>query len=161
MGERNRARPLVAGLKTAVKGMLATPAGWGLLGLARSPATVVLTYHRVGAKTDLFPGLDIRLFCEQMLWLRQRCRIIGPDQLCDSVTRPRPDRLSVLLTFDDGYRGYHDHVYPVLRELGLPALVFLSTAYVDDERRLFEWDALWLALQRTRRGAHSPAVGAL
>jgi peptidoglycan/xylan/chitin deacetylase (PgdA/CDA1 family) len=32
-----------------------------------------------------------------------------------------------LLTFDDGYRGWAEHGYPVLRELGVPAVQFVIT----------------------------------
>jgi peptidoglycan/xylan/chitin deacetylase (PgdA/CDA1 family) len=137
--------------RSAAKWLLATGAAWRLTGLLRPNATVVLMYHRVGPTADPFPGLDIGVFRRQALWLSLNCDVIAPEDLRQSVLRRRRRRPEVLLTFDDGYRGYHDHVYPVLKELGLPALVFLSTAYVDDHTRLFESDVVWLATQRTRR----------
>ncbi|HSW09583.1 MAG TPA: polysaccharide deacetylase family protein [Bacillota bacterium] len=35
-----------------------------------------------------------------------------------------------LLTFDDGYLGWAEHGYPVLRELGVPAVQFLLTGHL-------------------------------
>ena len=56
----------------------------------------------------------------------------------------------MLVTFDDGYRDYREAAYPILSALGIPALVFVTTAYIDEPTRLFWWEALALALQRTR-----------
>jgi peptidoglycan/xylan/chitin deacetylase (PgdA/CDA1 family) len=44
---------------------------------------------------------------------------------------------AVALTFDDGYASNHDLALPVLREFGLPATVFITTAFLDGE------DMLW------------------
>jgi peptidoglycan/xylan/chitin deacetylase (PgdA/CDA1 family) len=139
-------------LKTAVKRMVATRWGWKLALLSRrAPGTVVLTYHRVGLPSDVFANLPISTFRAHMLWLKKHCAIIGPDELRESVARPSRTRQSVLITFDDGYRGYHDHVYPVLDELNIPAVVFLTTAFMDDPSRLFWWDMLDLATRETRK----------
>ncbi len=40
---------------------------------------------------------------------------------------PRP----VVLTFDDGYRDFYEHAFPVLQELGFTATVFVITARLD------------------------------
>jgi len=141
----------VSPLKTAVKRALATGWGWKLARLGQGPVgAAVLTYHRVGTASDVFPNLPISVFRSHMLWLKQHCSVIAPDDLRERATHPSR-RQSVLVTFDDGYRDYHDHVYPVLDELKIPAVVFLTTAFMDDPARLFWWDMLDLATRRAPR----------
>lgn len=45
------------------------------------------------------------------------------------------------VTFDDGWRDNFLHAYPVLRELGIPATVFLATGAVEG-RRPFWWQGM-------------------
>jgi peptidoglycan/xylan/chitin deacetylase (PgdA/CDA1 family) len=53
------------------------------------------------------------------------------------------------ITFDDGYADVHARALPILRELALPATVFVPTGYVGSARRLTH-DRLYAALWRTR-----------
>jgi peptidoglycan/xylan/chitin deacetylase (PgdA/CDA1 family) len=45
---------------------------------------------------------------------------------------PVPPR-TVAVTFDDGFESVYVHAWPVLRELQIPATVFLATAYMDGD----------------------------
>jgi peptidoglycan/xylan/chitin deacetylase (PgdA/CDA1 family) len=137
-------------VKQAAKALLASRWGWRATRALRPLGTAVFMYHRVSPLSDPFPTLDIRVFRAQMEWLKARCRVIAPEELRDTLDRPSRQR-AVLLTFDDGYKSYFDHVYPVLEKLEMPSLVFLSTAFVDDPARRFAWDTLHLATQRTTR----------
>ena len=52
---------------------------------------------------------------------------------------PTPRKLSastlrVVLTFDDGYRDFYTHAFPVLRQYGFSATVFLPTDFIGDGR---------------------------
>jgi peptidoglycan/xylan/chitin deacetylase (PgdA/CDA1 family) len=44
----------------------------------------------------------------------------------------------VVITFDDGYRDFHQNAFPVLNRLGLTANVFLPTAYIGDTTLKFK-----------------------
>jgi peptidoglycan/xylan/chitin deacetylase (PgdA/CDA1 family) len=47
-----------------------------------------------------------------------------------------PDR-PVMVTFDDGFRNNLEHAAPVLRRLGIPALIHVATGYVGSTRPLW------------------------
>jgi len=40
-------------------------------------------------------------------------------------------RNAFVVTFDDGYGNFHDYALPILKELGIPATLFLATAFLD------------------------------
>src|SRR3954469_21653498 len=104
--------------------------GWQLSAPMRKPGCIVLMYHRIGRPDDPFPHVDVDDFRRQLSWLQEHCDVIGPAALPQAAERSSPDRPPVLLTFDDGTRDYHDIAYPVLKEFGMPAVVFLITDYV-------------------------------
>src|SRR5262249_2051884 len=49
---------------------------------------------------------------------------------------------SVVLTFDDGYRSFKLFAYPVLKELGFTATLFVYTDYVGAGRNALSWPEL-------------------
>jgi peptidoglycan/xylan/chitin deacetylase (PgdA/CDA1 family) len=137
--------------KTTIKSLTATDLGWKAAGLLRGPGVLILLYHRIAAPDDRFPGLDVTVFKAQMQWLVAHCTLISPDQLHEFTRSPRSSRPPVLVTFDDGYLSYRERAYPVLKDLEIPALLFITTAYIDEPRRLFWWDALRAAVEQTNR----------
>lgn len=49
----------------------------------------------------------------------------------------------IVLTFDDGYSGHYDHVFPLMQEYGYPAIFSIFTAKVDGDivgRSTVTWD---------------------
>jgi peptidoglycan/xylan/chitin deacetylase (PgdA/CDA1 family) len=139
--------------KRAVKRALATGLGWRSAGaLLRKPGVIVLTYHRINGADRRFEGLPVEQFAAQMRWVRATCDPIGPEELVERARRPSRLRPAVLVTFDDGYRDYHDLAYPVLDALGIPAVVFLATSFMDQGGMLWteEVQAMVLATERER-----------
>jgi peptidoglycan/xylan/chitin deacetylase (PgdA/CDA1 family) len=139
----------IRALKAAVKSVVATDHGFAL-SRSRKPGCVVLTYHRVGLPTDPFPNLNVADFSAQMEWLSRTCNIIAPEELRARAAWGAPSRPNVLVTFDDGYRNYFDHAYPVLKRFGIRALNFLCTGFNDDTKLMGWWDRLHLAVHRSR-----------
>ena len=97
---------------------------------------LVLMYHGVG---DRSPKSDpYHLFVAQDRIRRQLTTLLDhgwtPLPLDAYLSGDTPPR-SVLLTFDDGYRGMVDEGLPLLRELGVPATVFVLTGLIGDRSR--------------------------
>lgn len=113
---------------------------------------VVLTYHRVappGVRPDLHPGLvsaDPEAFHEQVTWVARRATVVDLATVLRAADgEPLPPR-SVLITFDDAYADVAEHAWPVLRELGLPAVMFVPTG-APDGGGAFWWDRLHAAIE--------------
>lgn len=105
------------------------------MGAERVP---VLMYHRVDPAAD-DPALCVapRRFAAQMRWLADHgyrpCSHAAFRDWYLGQTELPP--LAVLLTFDDGYAGLHEHVLPVLAARGWPATVFLVSALIGAHDR--------------------------
>lgn len=97
-----------------------------------------MTYHYVRPSFDLpFPaifGLTPEALREQLENLSQCGQFMSQDDILAVVSgRARlPDR-ALLVTFDDGLREHYEHAWPVLREMGIPAIFFVSTAPLEQE----------------------------
>ena len=141
----------VGGIKAAVKSAVATSTGWRLATRSRPAGCIVLLYHRIGRRGDPFPNLDVASFAAQVEWLTRNCRVIAPEALRDRARHAPSGRPEVVITFDDGYRDYHDLAYPVLKAHGVRAINFLSTAYLDDPALAGWWDTLHLAVRASTR----------
>jgi peptidoglycan/xylan/chitin deacetylase (PgdA/CDA1 family) len=129
----------------------------------------VLTYHRVDwpdARPHLYPSLisaTPEAFSRQMEFVAAQYQVVSLAQVLDARRggAPLPPR-SVLVTFDDAYRDFAEHAWPVLERLRLPAVLFVPTAFPDQPQRAFWWDRLYAALDRTTfRGPLTSPLGPL
>lgn len=138
-------------------GNVATGLAVGVLDrIATRPAGMfsVLTYHRVdetAARPDLHPGLLSATPGEFDAQIRELAAVARPISLTDLLAaragRPLPPR-AVLVTFDDGYADVATHAWPILRRHGVPAVLFVATAYPGTGRP-FWWDRLHHAISAT------------
>jgi peptidoglycan/xylan/chitin deacetylase (PgdA/CDA1 family) len=144
-------------LKHAIKSVLASPVGWRTVGpIVRQRGVIVLTYHRIVGEGPSLSGVSVARFNEQMRWIRDNCDPIGPEALKARAGAPRSGRPAVLVTFDDGYRSYCDLAYPVLKQYGIPAVVFLVTGLVDEPGVLWTDRVQWAALTTARTSVTLP-----
>ena len=103
----------------------------------REPVLRILMYHKVNDLPDNPPSVPTAAFAAQMTWLRERYAPIAVDDLLAARRGERAlPRRAVLVTFDDGYRDNLEHAAPVLHRLGIPALIFLPTAFIGAARPL-------------------------
>jgi peptidoglycan/xylan/chitin deacetylase (PgdA/CDA1 family) len=113
----------------------------------------VLTYHRVAHSAGsplLYPGLftDPSEFAKQMAFVTSRYRAISLEELL-AVRRGEKELplRSVLVTFDDGYRDFAEHAWPILQQHRIPAVLFIPTSFPGNPGRAFWWDRLYGALR--------------
>jgi peptidoglycan/xylan/chitin deacetylase (PgdA/CDA1 family) len=109
-----------------------------LLTLTRGRARVLM-YHGVcvGGRAEApFAGRGKHVpaadFDHQMGWLARHMRPIGIEELvaCLESGRELPPK-SVVVTLDDGYRNNHDVALPILTRHRIPAVVYVSTGFID------------------------------
>ena len=124
----------------------------------------ILVYHNLAAQSKGRLVLGADAFAEQMRYLkREGYRVATLTQFVEwtQLKRQLP-RKSVVLTFDDGYHSFRDYAYPVLKELGFPATLFVYTDYVGASRNALSWDDLkTLAAEGFEVQAHSKTHGDL
>jgi len=117
----------------------------------------VLTYHRIGyadESPNLEPGLisaSPTEFKKQMQLLAKRYNPISMAQLLAAHRGEStlPAKV-ILVTFDDGYEDFAELAWPILKEIGVPATLFVPTAFPDGEARGFWWDRIHAALLQTK-----------
>jgi peptidoglycan/xylan/chitin deacetylase (PgdA/CDA1 family) len=118
----------------------------------------VLIYHRI-ADPESSPRLDPALvsatpdvFKQQMQYLAARFRVVSLSDVLRAFQKGTalPED-AVLVTFDDAYADFGTTAWPILKSLGLPAALFVPTAYPDSPNQLFWWDRLYCAVTSTTR----------
>ena len=101
----------------------------------------VLMYHKIGDDKDNDAVIREDLFREQMKFLKDNgYNPLTMDQLYDYVVNGTavPEK-PVVLTFDDGYADTYSIVYPIMKEYGFAATVFINPGDVGTR---LTWDQI-------------------
>jgi peptidoglycan/xylan/chitin deacetylase (PgdA/CDA1 family) len=122
----------------------------------------ILCYHRVSSERD---RLAVRpdVFRAQMERLLELAEVVSVSDVPRLLAGDAAGRY-VCVSFDDGYHDFLTDALPVLRELGVPAAVFVPCAAISGEAR-FRWyrrQPALLSWPELEELAHDPlvAVGA-
>jgi peptidoglycan/xylan/chitin deacetylase (PgdA/CDA1 family) len=182
MGERADNSPkwiVRRGMKAAVAGALcAAGARWVVREMARRVAggarVLILSYHRptldfLADARESLPSLLVstETLKRQVQQIAREREIVSLDEACRRLSAPpspapraarAPD--VAVLTFDDAYVGVYEEALPVLRDLRVPAAVFVPTGFVGTGRRLVH-DRLYAALRELSRRRVLPAAAGL
>jgi peptidoglycan/xylan/chitin deacetylase (PgdA/CDA1 family) len=133
-----------------VNGLLSSMFGRGLFSAVRNahPSQLtVLNYHRiVDSSSDGFctfkPNVSAapEMFALQMDYVKKNYNVISVEQLTAWLLGEKTLPLhSAMITFDDGYFDNLAYAYPILKERGLSAVIFLATKYMGSSSP-FYWD---------------------
>jgi peptidoglycan/xylan/chitin deacetylase (PgdA/CDA1 family) len=159
--------------KSWIKSAVANVLYWtGLLSMMASRRlkgrAVVLMYHRVlpaelASRSFSHPGIIVtpESFSRHMDFLKRKFSPLSLaefHQHMESGT-PFPDG-ACLVTFDDGWVDNYDYALPILRERGIPAVVFVATDYIGSNRPFWQERLGHLLYQASHRGLCQPVLHA-
>ncbi|WP_081824379.1 polysaccharide deacetylase family protein [Paenibacillus sp. UNC451MF] len=95
----------------------------------------VLAYHHLSHDEQSNVTITPQLFREQLSFLRQKgYEFITLEQFKQFIDGASVPKKAVLITFDDGYESFYTHGYPVLKEMGIPAVNFVVTKDLHDPK---------------------------
>ena len=125
---------------------------------------LILSYHRVvkdyaqEKDRSLFTlNIGQQTFRRHVEALLRTHDVVSIDEALAVLAGTRAAKRDVaVITFDDGYRDVYTHAFPVMRELGVPGIVYVPSSFAGTDRKLGH-DRLWLALEqmRQRNGTHA------
>lgn len=117
---------------------------------------LIVYYHNVVREAlDEFDRKLSRIhldeFAGQMRRLAEDFNPVSLETMHSMLRAGEHDPKAVAVTFDDGYQGVIANALPLLRELGIPATIFVVTDYVrrPGELRLLHFDELEAAFRLT------------
>jgi peptidoglycan/xylan/chitin deacetylase (PgdA/CDA1 family) len=115
-----------ATLEKVLDRVLARSPAQGLMRRRSSRQLAVLAYHGID---------DPDRFATQLDWLARESQPVSLDDVLAAVLHgaPLPER-AVLITFDDGQRNVFDVGLPLLRERGIPAVVYVVAGLLDTDQ---------------------------
>jgi peptidoglycan/xylan/chitin deacetylase (PgdA/CDA1 family) len=132
---------------------------------------LILGYHLptpdfAASAREVLPSLLVSTATlrRQLQQLAREREIISLSEACRRLEAPpsRGGRIPdvAVVTFDDGYAGVHELAFPVLRDLRIPATVYVPTGYIGTRRRL-PHDRLFASLSELARRRILPEAAGL
>lgn len=108
-----------------------------------NPVIPILAYHKVDKKFEFggtwtTPGQ----FKRQMEFVKDQGMVtVTISRAVEIIKEGRKDKDKYLcITFDDAYEGLYHYAWPVLKEFGFTATIFVVTDYVGKDN---DWDVNW------------------
>lgn len=118
---------------------------------------VLLMYHRIIPGNEASKGIQDGIYVKpetfnvHIRFIQRHFTITHiAELLCDlkgNTLKSHAKPLCVL-TFDDGWRDFYTHAFPLLKQLGIPATVFLPTDYIGTNRWFWTDRLTYLLFQR-------------
>jgi peptidoglycan/xylan/chitin deacetylase (PgdA/CDA1 family) len=103
----------------------------------------VLVYHRLAKQSSDRLTVTKAAFSSHLRYLSTNgYHVISLDRLYDFMEYRKPIPVkAVVLTFDDGWRSFYDIAYPLLKDYGYPATLFVYTDYIGQPKAL-TWEQI-------------------
>ena len=87
-------------------------------------------YHRFDEQKYPSTNIQLEIFKEQLKLIeKEEIEFIHPNNFDDSLSNEKSKR-KILLTIDDGLMSFYNNAWPILKEKGIPFILFVSTREV-------------------------------
>lgn len=102
-------------------------------------------YHSVAFKQllhidSLYKTRSQIAFEADLNYLQKNFNVIEPQKAFQLYKeKQQPLKPSFLLSFDDGLSGFYHHEAPLLFKKGIPAVIFLNTAFIDNQDLFYRY----------------------
>jgi len=114
------------------------------LSLRKGPITRVICFHKL--EKEKIPS-----FREKLFWLKESYNVISLKDMFDDKVLSTT-RINLAITFDDGFYDFKQYVLPVLKEMDIPATLFITSMFVglsESEARQFSTDRIGIPAERS------------
>lgn len=109
----------------------------------------ILTYHK-------FPA-DRQTLENQCEYLRKHYQVVSVSRLSELLRSGDPlPKWAVVITVDDGHRGFYEHGHPVFAKFGFPVTVNLTTGPIDNRGWLWFDRVAYSFVTSRREGVELP-----
>lgn len=149
-------------IKAGAAGMLVRT-GLDRIVTGSKDAPVVLGYHRVvedfaSSSANSIPAqlISVAMLERHLDWIGRSYRFVDLDELGLRLESGEPGDPIAAVTFDDGYRDFYTHAWPLLQKKGIPSALFVVTDHVGT-KRVQAHDKLYSQLAR-RAGKPIPRI---
>lgn len=137
--------------------------------VSRHEALVLIYHSTLPARTPLFAvphHLDGDIFRAQMRHLASSgYNCVSMQQLAEYLHDGHIPPRTVVVTFDDGFYNNYAVAFPILREFGIPATIFIASGYIGSTRLAWPEElAALLALTKVpalQFGEHEANAGSM
>ena len=116
-------------------------------------------YHRVITKNEAEKGVQAGMYVEpktfkdHLHFLQKYFTIVPISEIPFKPERSfgcQSNKTVCAITFDDGWHDFYTHVFPILKELEIPATVFLPTDFIGTEQWFWTDRLARLLIQRKK-----------
>lgn len=109
----------------------------------KSSSFLMLMYHRITLPEETIqPGMYVTpdTFDRHLQFLRKNFTIIPLKELLPVLTDKKDysfEKPVCVITFDDGWKDFYDHAFPLLCKYNMPATVFLPTGFIGSNNKFW------------------------
>lgn len=96
---------------------------------------IILMYHQI-INTNIDISGNINKFKQHLKYLQQNFNIVLPGQALSK------EKNSICLTFDDAYADFYIYIFPILKEMNIPAVLAIPVNFIQESTTIAERERL-------------------